>query len=165
MIRLARKDELGEIAEVYADARRFMAANGNPSQWGVTGYPQIGLLKEDIELERLYVIERRGKIAAAFVLFFGEEPTYRVIREGAWPSGRPYLTVHRLGSLSSEHGTAKECLDTARETAKGKGLDVRADTHEDNKPVRHILEKYGFEYCGRITVADGTERLAYQLKV
>ena len=26
------------------------------------------------------------------------------------------------------------------------GLDLRADTHADNKPVQHLLKKHGFRY-------------------
>ena len=42
--------------------------------------------------------------SGAFVLMAGEEPTYRVIEEGGWPSEKPYLTMHRMGSLTGEHG-------------------------------------------------------------
>lgn len=164
-IRLARTGELSQILAVYEDARRFMALNGNPDQWGRSGYPGEELLKKDVSLGRLFVIERSGRIAAAFVLLAGEEPTYRVIREGAWPNEKPYLTVHRLGSVSSEHGLAKECLDFAVSVCREKGLDLRADTHEKNRPMRRILEEYGFKYCGLINVSDGTERMAYQLEL
>lgn len=164
-IRLARMGELSQILAVYDEARGFMAENGNPDQWGKSGYPDEELLRRDITLERLYVIIRDGRIAAAFVLFEGDEPTYRVIRGGAWPNDKPYLTVHRLGSLKNERGTARECLDYAASICRKKGLELRADTHEKNLPVRHILEKYGFYYCGRINVSDGSERLAYQLDV
>lgn len=161
----AGENELNEIFKVYEDARAFMAANGNPKQWGISGYPSDDLLREDVKKQRLYIIKRGGRIAAAFVLFEGEEPTYQLIEDGAWPSDKPYLTIHRLGSLSSEHGIGVECIDFAVKLCREKKLDLRADTHEDNKPVRHILEKYGFTYCGIIHVADGTRRRAYQLEI
>lgn len=41
---------------------------------------------------------------------------------------------------------------------------LRADTHRNNRTMRHLLEKSGFRYCGIIHVADGSERLAYQLE-
>ena len=37
-----------------------------------------------------------------------------------------------------------------------------ADTHADNKAMRHILEKTGLIRCGVIHVADGSPRFAYQ---
>lgn len=160
------KGELGElplILSLYEEARAFMAAAGNPTQWGLNRYPKEELLREDIEKERLYVLKRGGVICAAFVLFEGEEPTYRVIEEGGWSNDKPYLTIHRLASRTDEHGCAKAALDFARGYAKERGLVVRADTHEDNAPVRHILEKYGFACCGIIHVANGSRRRAYLL--
>ena len=108
---------------------------------------------------------RAGRIAAAFVLFTGAEPTYRVIEHGAWRSDKPYLTMHRLGSLTGEHGVGNAALRFAENEAKRMGLDLRADTHADNKPVQHLLLKHGFRYCGIIRVTDGSKRFAYQLEL
>lgn len=38
---------------------------------------------------------------------------------------------------------------------------LRCDTHEDNAPLRRALTSFGFRECGTITVANGTERIAY----
>ena len=38
---------------------------------------------------------------------------------------------------------------------------VRIDTHEDNAPMKYVLEKLGFEYCGVIYLEDGDARDAY----
>ena len=42
--------------------------------------------------------------------------------------------------------------------------EIRVDTHEANLPMQRLLEKNGFVKCGKIQVADGTERIAFQLK-
>lgn len=39
---------------------------------------------------------------------------------------------------------------------------LRADTHEDNKIMQHLLEKNGFARCGIILADDGKPRIAYQ---
>ena len=39
---------------------------------------------------------------------------------------------------------------------------VRVDTHEGNIPMRKMLEKNGFEYCGTIHLLDGQPRVAYE---
>ena len=39
---------------------------------------------------------------------------------------------------------------------------IRIDTHEDNRIMQHLLDKYGFAKCGCIYVEDGTPRIAYQ---
>lgn len=41
-----------------------------------------------------------------------------------------------------------------------KGPDFRCDTHEKNVTMQHILNKLGYQYCGKVPL-DGV-RLAYQ---
>ncbi|MBO4848814.1 MAG: N-acetyltransferase [Clostridia bacterium] len=163
-IRLAEARDVEELLAVYKEAREFMAQHGNPTQWYASGYPGEAVLEEDIALSRLYVIERGGRIAAAFVIAEGEEPTYRVIEEGEWPTSRPYLTVHRLASRTDEHGCADAALEHAERTAASRGMTVRADTHADNAPMRRILERRGYRYCGVIRVRGGSPRLAFELR-
>ncbi len=163
LIKLAEPSELGEITDVYEEARAFMALNGNPTQWGPERYPRLELLRRDIELKRLYVMKRGESIDAVFVLAEGEEPTYAVIKDGAWKDDKPYLTIHRLASRTDAHGCGRAVLEYCAEKAKEKGLGLRADTHEDNAPMLHILEGFGFEYCGIISVRNGSKRRAYQM--
>ena len=72
MVRPAKPDELGRILEIYAAARRYMAENGNPAQWG-SSYPRRELLEEDLRRGQLYVVTEGDKIHGAFVLALGEE--------------------------------------------------------------------------------------------
>ena len=162
-IRTARAGEIGEILSIYAQAREFMEQNGNPSQWGKSGYPERELLLYDIELERLFVLERDGNTEAVFVLAEGDEPTYAEIEDGAWKNDKPYLTIHRLASRTASHGCAEEVLEYCKKAAVENGKDLRADTHEDNAPMLHILKKNGFCYCGIISVRSGSKRRAYQM--
>ena len=83
MVRPAKPDELGRILEIYAAARRYMAENGNPAQWG-SSYPRRELLEEDLRRGQLYVVTEGDKIHGAFVLATGEEPTYAEMENGAW---------------------------------------------------------------------------------
>jgi RimJ/RimL family protein N-acetyltransferase len=39
---------------------------------------------------------------------------------------------------------------------------IRIDTHQDNRTMRALLQKYGFTYCGIILLENGDPRLAYQ---
>ncbi len=154
--------DIEAVLSIYAEARRFMENNGNPTQWGASGYPQEGLLKSDITNRRLYVIRAADVIVGAFVFVLGAEPTYAVIENGAWQSDRPYGTIHRLASNSSGLHAARACIDFCLQKAKEAGTELRADTHADNTVMRHILETNGFIYCGIIHVADGSPRRAYQ---
>lgn len=48
--------------------------------------------------------------------------------------------------------------------AESFGVDIRIDTHKDNKPMLHLIRKNGFTRCGVIIVDDGTPREAFQKK-
>lgn len=42
---------------------------------------------------------------------------------------------------------------------------IRIDTHRNNSIMRHLIDKYGFKYCGIVHIIDldyDYERLAYQ---
>lgn len=159
MIRQGRLTDLAELMELYNQARTHMARTGNPNQWPPE-YPGESLLEEDIEKQQLYVIERNGRLCGAFVLKLGDEFGYADIR-GRWLRDLPYGVIHRLSGREAEKGIFKECLDFCRSHAP----DLRADTHRDNRVMRHLLEKHGFVPCGEITLADGGERIAYQIRV
>ncbi len=157
-IRNAQMTDLPEIMAVYAQARKYMAENGNAVQWG-TAYPSEDLIKEDIQLGRCCVgTDSYGKIHFVFAFIIGEDPTYLRIEQGAWLNNSPYGTIHRLGSDGARKGCFAECLTFCLNRISN----LRADTHRNNLTMQHLLEKYGFRRCGIIYVMDGSERLAYQ---
>lgn len=64
--------------------------------------------------------------------------------------------IHRVAAVRGR-GVARAIFRFAAEHADY----LRCDTHEDNTPMRRALESFGFRECGTITVANGTERVAY----
>ena len=156
MIRSALPADLEQIEEIYAHARRFMAQNGNPTQWK-DAYPQRTMLEADIARKNLYVVLAHSEICGVFLFALGEEPTYDYLEGGTWRSDAPYGTIHRIASRSS--GVFSACLDFCRSKCRH----IRVDTHADNKPMQHLAEKHGFSRRGIIYVADGTPRIAYDL--
>lgn len=103
-IRKAEERDIPRITEIYAGARAFMAAHGNPTQWN-DGYPDEACIRADMKADTLHVIERDGKIAGVFALIIGEDPCYAVI-DGAWHAARPYGTIHRIASDGVTKGIA-----------------------------------------------------------
>ncbi len=160
MIRTAAAEDLPAILPIYDHARAYMKATGNATQWGDL-YPLPEQLEEDVALGRLYVIcGDDGAPHAAFALVVGEEPAYTRI-EGRWFHDRPYATIHRMGSDGALHGCTAACIEFCR----GVVPDLRADTHENNKTMQHLLEKCGFVRCGvvNLDLREGdTRRIAYQ---
>ena len=156
MIRPATSADLTALMPLYDNARAFMAANGNPTQWKHS--PSQETLEADIARGDLYVIEENGRIEGVFACILGEDPTYQVIEEGAWLDASPYATLHRVAAAKGCHGVFQ------RAVAFGETLcpHLRVDTHRDNLPMQHCILKQGFQYCGVIHIADGSPRLAYE---
>lgn len=156
-IRKTRPEELPRLLAIFAQARAFMRMRGNPDQWG-NSRPTEQTIRDDIAAGCSYVCLNGGEIAATFCYWTGEEPTYRAIWGGGWLDDRPYGVVHRIASAGTVRGAAGYCLDWCLAQCGN----LRIDTHRDNAPMRRLLEKRGFTYCGIIHLADGAERLAYQ---
>ncbi len=160
-IRLAQKEDLENIMPLYAYARKFMAANGNPNQWS-GNYPAAEDILKDIANHNYYICtpeDRPDEIVAGFAFIIGREPNYTVIEQGQWHSNLPYGTIHRIASNGLEKGIARACFDFCRSKINC----LRIDTHADNHPMQKAISSYGFRYCGIIHVADGTPRNAYDL--
>ncbi len=150
--------DMDRIKEIFSYARRQMAENGNPSQWG-DYRPRMELVEKDIAENNSYVIEKDGKVVGTFAWLMGIEPTYLRI-DGSWLDDAPYGTIHRIASSGEEKGIFAAALGFAESF----GIDVRIDTHADNKAMLHLIEKHGFKRCGIIVVDDGTKRIAFQKK-
>ena len=98
VIRMAQEKDKVRIMEIYAYARSFMAANGNPNQWK-NNNPSKEVIDEDISAGNLYVIEETGTetldgikkgadnensiVHGVFFFRIGEDPTYKVIERGS----------------------------------------------------------------------------------
>ena len=157
-VRRSNMEDIPAMMDLYAQARVFMRENGNPNQWD-DSYPSRELLEKDIAFGNSYIVEDDEKnLAATFAFIKGEDPTYYGIENGAWLNHEPYGTIHRLAGNPSCHGIASGCIGWC----KSQIGNLRADTHEDNKIMQHLLEKNGFVRCGIIHLANGAPRIAYQ---
>lgn len=178
-IRKTAPCDLPAVMSLFDRARSTMAALGI-DQWQ-NGYPFRADIERDIAAGESYVVEKDGAIVATFMLMERPEPSYATI-EGAWRNAPecPYAAVHRI-TVSPEHRLSRQSeatekplsaliMDFAKEKAKADGFTggIRIDTHEGNIPMRRMLEKQGFVYCGVIRLhcpgqaEDGHARVAYQ---
>lgn len=156
-VRKAALSDLPRLLEIYAHARRFMAENGNPTQWK-NEYPWADMLVENIRKGNQYALLDNSRVCGSFVFLIGPDPTYEYIEDGVWRSDAQYGTIHRLAS----DGTGGIFAATLR-FCRGLCPHIRVDTHRDNHPMRHLAEKHGFHRCGIIYVEDGTPRIAFDL--
>jgi len=157
-IRPAQRNDLDRIEKIYAYARSFMEQTGNPNQWGKTNPPTSQLI-QDIADQRLYVITRDEIIHGVFYFYIGLDPTYSVIYDGAWHSNRTYGTIHRIAGDGSG-GIFKTAVSFCKQYIDY----LRIDTHHDNLVMQNAIIKCGFTRCGIIYIADGTPRIAYDLR-
>lgn len=160
-IRKTRIEDLERVMAIYAHARAFMAAHGNPNQWGPTRWPPEDLIRRDIVQGKSYVCLSDDRIVGVFYFDQGPEiePTYAHIEDGTWQDNSPYGVVHRIASDGSVKGTGAFCI----EWAYARCGHLRIDTHGDNRVMQGLLAKLGFVHCGTIHVReDNDPRLAYE---
>ena len=157
VIRKATPADLPALMDIYARARRFMAEHGNPNQWKNV-HPPVSEVEEGIASGTQYVCCEGEAIAATFFYDEFEDPTYAVIRDGAWLSEAPYGVVHRIASAGTVKGAGRFCLQWAYEQCGH----VRIDTHEDNYVMQNLLQSLGFARTGIIATHDGTDRIAFE---
>ena len=93
-VRPAAWADLAEILAVYAQARAFMRANGNASQWR-DSHPPRALVEQDIaEGTGFVLVSGGGRVEGVFALLDGEDPAYARIEDGTWLSDAPYCAIH-----------------------------------------------------------------------
>lgn len=145
--------------DMVEQSRHIMRQSGNMEQW-TNGNPRQELFETDIRNGNSYVcVDADGMVKGTFAFIRGIEPTYLKIYGGSWLNDAPYAVIHRIAGTADSHGLADACLDWCYQQLPN----LRIDTHRDNKIMQHILLKHGFSYCGIIYLADGSERLAYQV--
>lgn len=158
--RKASAEDVPVIMSLIEEARVIMRSCGNMNQW-IDGYPSKETIVDDIANDHCYLcVEDGGEIVASFAFIPGPEPTYREIFGGEWLDDKPYHVVHRLASTAASHGVFADVMDYCM----GVAGNLRVDTHRDNVIMRHVIERYGFTYCGIIYLMNGDERLAFQLR-
>lgn len=158
-IRLAFPNEVGAILEIIEAAKKRLAQTGS-DQWQ-KGYPNQEMIVEDIISGQAYVALDEGGMVAYAAVIKGPEEAYEAIYDGNWQgTERQYLLFHRVAVAETAlgQGVAQTFLEGLMEGFDY--LDFRADTHEKNVVMQHILTKLGFQEVGKVPI-DG-ERLAYQ---
>jgi len=156
IIRKTTVRDFPEVCKIYSGARDFMREAGNPDQWR-DEHPALEVLDRDIKARKSYVCVSDNEIVGVFYFNIMVEPTYQKI-DGQWLNDEPYGVVHRIATTRSFRGAGAFCLDWCLDQCRN----LRVDTHRDNIPMRNLLSKLGFTYCGIIWLEDGDERLAFQ---
>lgn len=159
-IRKAALQDLDTIMDIYAQAREFMVATGNPRQWAARSWPPRELILRDIDRGKSYVCAEGNEILAVFFYDYGYDidPTYRRIDDGAWLADSPYGVVHRIAARAGS-GAGKFCIHWAFDQCGH----LRIDTHGDNAVMQKVLLGLGFSRRGIIYIEeDNDPRIAFE---
>jgi GNAT superfamily N-acetyltransferase len=162
-------ESIDEAEAIYREAREFMKAAGNGSQWG-DGYPERHIIARDIEDGNLYKVEDEGNMLAVFFAAEMDEPSYRKIYGGEWKTPSPCGVIHRVAVSDKARGRGVSSFIFTQMAALFGNL--RIDTHKRNVPMQRALEKNEFSKCGIIYIKDvrpdsgddpcELERIAYE---
>lgn len=165
-IRKATIEDLPVLLDIFAYGRQLQRRLGNSHQWQ-NGHPKREVLEQDLRSGNSYVCVvnehtatdlPEGTILATFYVHQGENPVFGSDQDEVWLNEDPYVTVHRMCSNGKVKGACQFCINWVTEQFDN----VRIFTHEINQPMVHIVQKYGFQYCGEIYPYDAEPRKAFQ---
>lgn len=159
-IRRARRDDLDTIMKIVEQSKRYMIEQGNAKQWD-DNYPSLEIIEADIDANCGYVVVVNGGIAGYFYFSRdGEQPEYNEI-QGEWLSDEPYGVLHRCVTGGARNGAGQAMLDWCFEQIGN----IKIDTKAENIPMRKLLEKNGYVYCGEVYyehASDDGKRMVFQ---
>ena len=162
-IRKTTKKDIDRVMVILGEARQSIGKLGI-DQWQY-GYPTRDIIIDDVSRDFSYVVCDGDEICATFCLKEDEEPTYKNIYEGSWASAAASYALHRIAicNLKRGKGIADKIIEFIVGKCKNDGItSLKVDTHRGNLPMRRMLEKNGFFYCGIIYLGTGEERVAYE---
>jgi len=159
-----RKAEIGEIGEIWTILQHAIARRKNEgsNQWQ-DGYPNLEVIKKDIEKEYAYVLTEAENIIGYFAVVVNYEPEYSKI-EGKWLTNSDFVVIHRLALSENYLGKnlSKMMIEFVEDLAKINDIySIKVDTNHDNFAMMKIFEKSGFSFCG-IVHFRGSPRRAYE---
>ena len=157
----ASMDQVEIIWKILSDAIARRKADGS-NQWQ-DGYPNIAVVKSDIENGFGYVITENQTPVGYCAIMINDEPAYAGI-EGKWLTDGDFIVFHRV-AVSEKYlgkGIARVMLGFIDEFALSKRIfSVRADTNFDNLAMLALFEKTGYQYCGEVYFR-GSPRKAFE---
>lgn len=156
--RKATLDDMPALLALGAAGSAYLRENG-VDQWQ-DNFPNEAVFTRDIAHGNCWLFEHEGKAAGVIVVYLEPDADYPAI-EGQWlTDGTSYGVIHRA-AIAAEyrgHGLAGEMFSLAEDIVLGSGCtSVRVDTHEDNRIMRHLLEKRGYTACGIVYLHHGSE--------
>ena len=163
--RKATLEDIDQVMEAVEFSREILRLQGN-GQWQ-DGYPNRKDFLNDINNGRLFVLPdiNNPKIIAGVCALTYREEDYHHLYEGEWLTDLPYMVMHRV-ALKKEYqhqGYGKKLFELFIKQAEIEGYhSLRIDTHEGNAVMRHLIELFGFVYCGKAILTPNKDRMVFE---
>ena len=159
--RKATLSEINPIWDILQQAIIRRKIDGS-NQWQ-DGYPNLEVVKKDIEKESGYVLTEGEKIIGYIAVLINDEPAYEKI-EGEWLTNDDFVLFHRVAIAENYlgKGLAKMMINHIEDFAVENNIkSIKADTNFDNDAMLNIFEKIGYKYCGQVYLR-GNPRKAFE---
>jgi hypothetical protein len=159
--RKATADDIDDIWQILQQAIERRKKDGS-KQWQ-NGYPNLDIVKNDIEKGIGYVLTGDNKTLVYSAIILNDEPDYKYIN-GKWLSNGDFYVLHRIAVSKEAEG--KGCVinffkKVEEFSLKNNIFSVKVDTNFDNLAMLHILEKQKYVYCGEVHIR-GEARKAFE---
>ena len=164
IFRMANESDRESILEIYLEGSNTLKEDG-VDQWQGKYVPSFKDIDEHLGID-LYVLEYHKRVVSTACLVEGIDEDYENI-DGKWNTSIPYISIHKVATSNKykKQSFAKKMMSYIENLAKRKRMDLRIDTHKDNKKMRNFIISCGYKYTGEVILQGDLERLAYDKKV
>ena len=158
---------LADVPEIWTIIRQaILKRKEEGSEQWQNGYPNEGVIQNDIRRNDGWVLVKGTEIMAYVALIFDGEKAYETI-EGKWLSREPYACIHRMAVKLQPgiKGLATHIMQQIEQICLGKGIySIKIDTNFDNAAMLRITEKLHYTYCGEVFY-QGKPRKAFEKRL
>lgn len=151
MIRLAKKEELPCVAEIYEQIHGEIEKGVATVGWIRGVYPTLKTAEEAFCKGELYLLEEGGEILAAAKINQAQEKEYALVDWLYSAEPNEVLVMHTLvvSPKAEGRGLGRQLIAFYEALAKEQGCKVlRIDTNEKNLRARALYQSLGFREAG-----------------
>ncbi|WP_278478589.1 GNAT family N-acetyltransferase [Parvimonas micra] len=162
--RMANESDRESILEIYLEGAEALKNDG-VDQWQGQYVPSFKDVDEHLGVD-LYVLEYHKRIVSTACLVEGIDEDYENI-SGKWNTSLPYISIHKVATSNEykKQSFGRKMMSYIENLAKRKRMNLRIDTHKDNKKMRNFIISCGYKYTGEVILQGELERLGYDKKV
>lgn len=162
--RMANELDRESILNIYLEGANALKEDG-VDQWQGQYVPSFKDVDEHLGVD-LYVLEYHKRIVSTACLVEGIDEDYENIN-GKWNTSLPYISIHKVATSNEykKQSFGRKMMSYIENFAKRKRMDLRIDTHKDNKKMRNFIISCGYKYTGEVILQGELERLAYDKNV